>query len=454
MSRSLALREVTAFFLPLALTSNLMMISHSVIAAAMARWEDPTVSLAAFNAVFTFHTILSSPTVVAPFTMLAFLRDRAALAQLFRFHAWVMALPILVMVAVAATPLGGWLFGGLLGASPAVAEQAQRAAWFFAVIHPVIALRSLANSLFMLHRRTLPITLGTTVRLGALAGLVFGIGHWIGGASGGALSLVGSICVETLYMLWAARRYLRELPRSTAEAPSQREMWVFSWPLMISQFTEGSLAFVVNVFIGRLSQPDLALAAFGVVRGLGMLLLSPLRNLAPTAQALARTAADHRVMLRFTWIVIGVTGALIALLFWTGLRPVMLDGVMGLPEELSRYCAPGVKTMLLVPLFWGFSALFRGLLSGQRQTRAVALSAVFKMAAVVAAGSVTLLLPDANGAVVGIGALGAAFGAESAVLGWRYARMGGFASGPDDTTGAGEARAEEPAPAPPGGAGV
>jgi O-antigen/teichoic acid export membrane protein len=324
MSRPLTLKDVSAFFLPLALTSNLMMVSHSVIAAAMARWEEPTVSLAAFNAVFTFHTILSSPTVVAPFTMLAFLRDRGTLAQLFRFHAWVMALPIVVMVAVAATPLGAWLFGGLLGASPAVAEQAQRAAWIFAVIHPVIALRSLANSLFMLHRRTLAITLGTTVRLATLVAFVTGVGHWIGGASGGALSLVVSICVETLYMLWAARRYLRELPRAAAAPPTQREMWGFSWPLMISQFTEGSLAFVINIFIGRLSQPDLALAAFGVVRGLAMLLLSPLRNLAPTAQALARTAADHRVMLRFTWIVVGVTCALIALLFWTGLRPVML----------------------------------------------------------------------------------------------------------------------------------
>lgn len=427
MTRPLALKDVTAFFLPLALTSNLMMVSHSIIHAAMARWENATVSLAAFSAVFTFHTILSSPTVVAPFTMLAFLRDRRAMAQLLRFHGLVMLAPMALMVAVAATPLGGWIFGDLLGASPAVAAQARQAAWLFALLHPIIAVRSLANSLFMIHRRTLAITLGTAVRLGSLAALIFVVGHRIGGASGGTVSLVGSIGIETLVMVFLARGYLRELPPAGPGAPTRREMWGFAWPLMFSQFTEGSLAFVINIFIGRLAQPDLALAGFGVVRGLAMLLLSPLRNLAQTAQTLARTRAEHGVMLRFTWFAVGVTSALIALLFWTGLRPAILDGVMGLREDLSRYCTPGVQVMLLVPLFWGFSAVFRGLLSGQRQTKAIALSAVFKMFAVVVAGSSTLLLPDANGTVVGISALAAAFGAESASLGWSYLRAGGAA---------------------------
>jgi Na+-driven multidrug efflux pump len=437
VNRPLALRDVAAFFLPLALTSNLMMVSHSIIHAAMARWENPTVSLAAFSAVFTFHTILSSPTVVAPYTMLAFLRDRGTLAPLVRFHGLVMLAPMLVMAAVAATPAGNWIFGALLGASPAVAAQARAAAWVFAMLHPIIAMRSMATSLFMLNRRTLAITLGTTVRMAALAALLFGLGRRMGGALGAASSLVGSIVIETLFMTFLARRSLRELPPAGPAATTHREMWGFAWPLMISQITEGSLAFVINVFIGRLARPDLALAAFGVVRGLAMLLLSPLRNLAQTAQALARTGPEQRVLLRFTGIAVGATALLIAILFWTGLRAAILDGVMGLQADLSRYCAPGVQAMLWVPLFWGYGALFRGLLSARRQTRVIGFSSAFKMAAVIAAGSSTLLLPDANGTVVGIAALAAAFAAESGLLGWHCLRSGAEAAAPSEAAPAG-----------------
>ncbi|MEE8555288.1 MAG: hypothetical protein V3T00_05470, partial [bacterium] len=79
----------------------------------------------------------------------------------------------------------------------------------------------------------------------------------------------------------------------------------------------------------------------------------------------------------------------------------------------------GVRTIVLVPLFWGYAALFRGLLSAVRRTKAIGFSAALKLSAVVAAGSVTLVLPEANGTVVGIVALAAAFGSESLFLGWR-----------------------------------
>jgi len=422
MSRPLSLKEITGFFVPLALTSNLMMISHSIIHSAMARWDDATVSLAAYNVVFTFHMVLASPTVIASSTMLAFLHDSRALRGLLRFHGLIMVAPILAMVLVAATPLGDWVFGVLLGASPAVTAQARQAAWVFVVLHPFIALRSVGHTLFMLHRRTIAITLGTAIRLGSLAVFVFGVAHLIGGAVAGAISLVGAIGVEMVVMLILARRYLRELPRVATGSASQREMWGFAWPLMISQVTEGSLAFVINAFIGRLAQPDLALAAFGVVRGLAMLLLSPLRNLSQTAQALARGPLEERVMLRFTWIVIGVTTALIALMFWTPLRPLILDSVMGMDARLSLYSAPGVRALLIVPFFWGFAAVLRGMVAARKETRSIGLSSAFKMAAVFAAGGATLFLPAANGTVVGVSALAAAFGAESALLGWRYWR--------------------------------
>jgi Na+-driven multidrug efflux pump len=418
MTRPLALKDIAVFFVPLALTSELLFISQAMILAAMARWPEPTVSLAAFNVLFSFHTILSSPTAVAPNTILAYLRGRGALAELVKFHGKVLLAPMAIMFTVAATPLGTWVFTNLLGASEAVTTEARHAAYVFALVHPLIALRGLAQAVFMRERRTFVITLGTAVRLGGLVGVLALVSHWVTGAVGGALSLLISVTIETSLMLVLAGKHLRALPRAGNEVrPTQREMWRFSWPLMFSQITDGALAFIINVFIGRLVLADLAQATYGVVRNQAMLLLSPLRSLAATAQALARTTQEQALMIRFAALCVVVISVLITLLYWTPLRGLILNGLMGLTPRMSEYSSLGVQAMLFVPLFWGAGAVFRGLLSARRQTGMIGLSSVLKLVAVVATASVTLFDPEANGTLVGILALAAAFAVESIVLG-------------------------------------
>ena len=178
-------------------------------------------------------------------------------------------------------------------------------------------------------------------------------------------------------------------------------------------------ASVINLFLGRLFQPDLALGAFGVVFGLVRIILAPLRNLVQTAQALLRSREDFAVMLKFTTGLVGLFMVLIFLLFYTPIRGCILDGVMGLPLEMSRYSTPAVKLILLVAVFWGFAALFRGVIAAMRQTRIIAISAGLRLIAVVALGSVTLIQPHLNGAVVGVLAVSGAFAVESLLLGRR-----------------------------------
>jgi Na+-driven multidrug efflux pump len=234
--------------------------------------------------------------------------------------------------------------------------------------------------------------------------------------------------VEAAFMYWVSRQYYAELPARGGERASYRQMWTFSWPLMVTQITENGVSFVINFFLGRLANPDLALAAFGVVNALKSLVASPLRNLVQTAQALTHSREDLRVMLRFSHRLTVVYVMLVAALFYTPMRDVILGGVMGLPARLTDYATPGVQMILLVVIVWGYASLFRGLLSAMRQTRAIAASAVIRLMVVTAVGSVTLVAPHLNGAAVGVAAVGGAFLAESLILGWqvaRYARSAG-----------------------------
>ena len=424
MSEPLRQRDALRFFVPLIFTAQLMMISHSIIHATLARRALPKIALAGFSTTHALFSVLASPTVTTPLIALSFLRDRRSVWRLLRFAGLLMLPPLLIMQLVGWTPLGNLVFGGLVGMEAASTAAAREASILFGLILPAILVRALGFGLIMLNRRTLLITYGTAVRLGSLALYLWVLPHWLEGAALGAGALLACIATEAAYTFVVARPYYRRLPLVVpGEAPTAfREVWRFSWPLMLSQFSESGVSFLIYMFLGRLAQPELALAAFGVVRGLMGLLLSPLRNLVQTVLALARTEQDVPVVWRFTLRVgLGFT-ALVLLLFYTPLRPVVLDGIMGLTPELSAYATPGVMLLAVVPLVWGFSATMRGLLSAARRTGAIAASSLLRVTLVVAVAALTLVAPGLNGTLVGVGALAAALLGEAGLLGWALRR--------------------------------
>ena len=418
----LTVRTAVVFFMPLILTTELHQLSHSLVHAFLARLGDPTTTLAAFSIAFAFNTTFGGIMAVSTQAGMSYISDRRSFWRVGRFYFAVSLVPFVLIETVALTPLGNWVFGDIMGASAEVTRLARSASAVMGLwIFPIQA-RNLATALCMMRRRTLLISHSTMVRLGSQALMLMVLPFWLEGAVAGAASLVGCMSVEALYMYWVSRSFYAELPATGGELASYRQMWGFSWPLMVTQITENGVTFVINVFLGRLSNPDLALAAFGVVAALNSLVASPLRNLVQTAQALVHNRRDMRVMLQFAHRLTLVYAALVVGLFYTPMREVILSGIMGLPAALSSYAAPGVQMLLLVVIVWGYSSLFRGLLSAMRKTQVIAGSAVIRLLVVIAVGSVTLFAPELNGAAVGVAAIACAFLAEALILGSQLAR--------------------------------
>lgn len=350
---------------------------------------------------------------------ISYITDRRSFWRIARFYFAIGLVPFFLIEAIALTALGDWLFGVMMGASAETTRLAKLASAVMGLWIFPNQVRNMATALCMMRRNTLPISYATIIRLVSQALMLMVLPFWMEGAIAGAASLVGCMTVEALYMYWASRAYYAELPAQAGEQASHRQMWSFSWPLMVTQITENGVSFVINFFLGRLANPDLALAAFGVVNALKSLVASPLRNMAQTAQALVHSRADMRVILRFAHRVTLVYVVLVGLMFYTPMREVILRGVMGSPVTLSTYATPGVQMVALVVVAWGYASLFRGLLAAMRRTGAIAGSAVVRLVVVTAVGSVTLIAPNLNGAAVGVAAVGAAFLAEALILGLR-----------------------------------
>jgi O-antigen/teichoic acid export membrane protein len=419
MERSISLKDAVRFFLPLIFMTELNMISKSVIHAFIARLPAPKTGLAGFSIAFSFYFALTSPNETANLLAISYFRDRNSLLRLYGFFAAMLAIPLCVVGVIALTPFGFWLYSTLFGGSPEVVRQAQFATLILMFSAPVLMLRALAFGLIMLNRRTILITLSTLLRVASLGVSLVLLPAWLEGAAVGAAALVICMAVESLFASAVSLGYFRALPSGESPPPTYREMWGFSWPLFLNQASESGIAVLINVFLGRLTSPDLALAAFGVVHGIANLLMSPLRNLVQTAQTLVRTGSDLQVIFRFTNYLVVIFTAVVLVLFFSPTRGWILDDVMGLTREVSAYCAPAVMLTYLVTVFWAYTALFRGLLAGGRKTGTFAASAVLRVGTVVALGSVTFFIADLNGAVFGVVAWAAAFAAETVILGLR-----------------------------------
>ena len=420
MTDNVTLGTAYRFFVPLIFMTELNMISKSVINAALARSPDQNVTLAAFHVAFTLYFALSSSTEVCAVLTLSFLKTRRALGRLARFMVVIVAVPWALAQVIAFTTLGDWAFGGLFGASDAVVMQAKSATFLLSLSAPILITRSICFGLILMHQRTIFITYATCIRLASLAVSLAFLPKFLAGAAVGAAALVICMALETVVALAFTQRIFRNLPQGTeagAEAPPTfRQQWRFSWPLMMNTAAEMGVVTVVSIFLGLTADPDLALAAYSIVYGLVSLLMSPMRNLVPTAQTLVKTIADRRPIFVFALHLIVFFGLLGFVLFHTPLENYVLFNAMGLKPELRDYCAPALQLAFLMSAAWAYSALFRGLLAGARNTTMLAVSGVSRVGVAALILSVSLLFVTANGAVIGLVAWMAGYVAEAGLL--------------------------------------
>ena len=413
--RPASLGDAFRFFLPLMLMAELMMISHAVISAFLARMADPEPILAAYSISFYFHATLGSPIWACQFVAVSYIRDRASMYRLLGFSLQVAAVISAILLTVGLTPVGDWLFRTLFGAGPEVAAAAQRCTLVFTFVMLFAVVRSLVYGLFMVERKTIYVTLGTVVRLAGLALILAGLTRFLEGAEVGALALVGCIAIETLFGLFVARPFFRRLPAGR-HPPSYRELWKFSWPIMIMQTAESGVIFTINLFLGRLPRPELALAAFGLLDSLMRVILSPLRNVIQTVQTLVRFRRDVRVIVIFA-IIVGTGFTTAMLLFHVDrVRTWALEGVMGLPPHMAEYVAPALAFGFLLAIAMAAASLARGLLIAAKRTGAIALASAVRLVTVGAIGVIAVSLEVSNGALIGMYALIGAFLTETAVL--------------------------------------
>jgi hypothetical protein len=161
----------------------------------------------------------------------------------------------------------------------------------------------------------------------------------------------------------------------------------------------------VQAALARLGEPVLNLAAFGLVLSISLIIESPVIMLISTAIALARDGQSYRALWRFMVGMNVVLTVLTALIAWTPLYGLLVEGLLSIPPEVSAAARPALQIMLLWTAAIGWRRFYQGLLVRHGLSARVSYGTAIRLLATVAVAAGFVIWPVLPGAQVGACAL-------------------------------------------------
>ena len=209
-------RGFTGFYVPLALTSLLLLVVQPIGAAAIGRMPSALASLAAWPVVNGLVFLFRSMGYAYNEVVVALMDQPGAERALRRFTLLLAAGSLLATVTIAATPLATLWFGSVSGLRPELVELARNAFWLGLLWAPLDVFRNYLQGRLVHARRTRGISESVAVFLGVSSALL-ALGVWAQPSEGLVVAMAAFVVGTVAQLGWLAWR-LRGAQRLQAVA--------------------------------------------------------------------------------------------------------------------------------------------------------------------------------------------------------------------------------------------
>ena len=373
----LRVRQILAFWLPLAATWLMMALEGPYITAIVARLPDAAFNLAAYGIAFSLAWVVEAPVMMVLTASNALVRCRESLHALRRFAYALNAVLTLVLATLALPPV----FGGLarfMNLPPDIARLAHLATTVVLPWPAAIGYRRFYQGLLVRAGLTRRVAYGTVVRLAVMSvvAAVLAARSSLPGAMIGTLSLSVGVVSEAAASRWMARHVVRRL-EATPAAPGQPPLTTdaivrFYFPLAITSVLSLITLPMITFFMSHGRRPIESLAVLPVVNAFVFLFRSGAFAHQEVVVALTGARRDHEPEIRrVTRILGGLASGGLALVALTPLADAWFEKVAGLTPGLAAFAIVPVRVMLFLPALEYLLACQRGLLILTRRTRIV-----------------------------------------------------------------------------------
>ena len=198
-------RAFLKFYVPLSLTSLIVLGARPIFTAGVSRMLDPLSSLAVLPVITSMTFLFRAGGVAYSEVVIAMLGKNGAYPALRRFTIGLMAVMTAGILLIAATPLGSIWFGHITGLSDDLLSLARAGLWFALLLPGLTALQSWYQGIVMHHKRTNAITEAVILYLIVTVSILFAGVAW-GQMRGIYVALFAMTVGEVVRLGWLAWR--------------------------------------------------------------------------------------------------------------------------------------------------------------------------------------------------------------------------------------------------------
>ena len=351
---------------PLAASWLLMGVELPLVVAIVSRLANPEIHLAAYGGVvFPLSLLIEAPIIMILVASTALCKDWPAYRLMRNFMVTIGGGLTLVHVGVAFSPLYGVVVEDILGAPESIWEPARLGLQVMTPWTMSIAFRRFLQGILIRAGQTRLIGLGTLVRLGVSASMLFGgfVLQNIPGIVVATTALSAGVLFEAGFILLCARPKLKALKQNHPNATvplTLKQLSTFYWPLALTPVVTLAALPIGSAAISRMPLALESLAVWPVLGGLSFLFRSIGFAIQEVVVALLDQPQYLAPLRKFVGLVsIGTSGCLLFITA-TPLSGFWFESFAGLNPELSSFAQTALWVSAILPALSPWESFFQG----------------------------------------------------------------------------------------------
>ncbi len=409
--------DLIRFYLPLAATSVLMMVTHSVVSGAIARTMYPTIALAAYSVAYSVGQVFESPCYAMQRICLTFTTGRRSFRRVIEVTLTILGVLVLLQSLVTWTPLSHYVFVNLLGVSEEIYHMALDSLKVF-ILWPISsALRSVFQTPIVLKKQTHYMAINMVVRvfmMFAAAAVLPGI--WPTGPVGASVLMLG-LCTEAVLAMIVSKRRMLPLDEDDPTQPlvGRLEIVTFALPLVLASMVQNLGRPIISAALSRTANPDIAMAGFQVALSYSFIFTALTYNIYHLVIIFVKGQASFRQAKRFA-TVLGITGlACLLLSSFPILGKWVFGTLIGAPSDTLPEILKTLACVSLMPLMACLAEFYGGMLVMKRHTSWVTVAKCANVITTAVLAMIMARLFPGLGGPIGTLAMSLGSGAEALV---------------------------------------
>ncbi len=384
----LTYKKIFRFWIPLSATWLMMSVEGPLIAAIIARMDQPKINLAAYGVAFAFALIIESPVIMMLSASTALVRDSQSFYKLRRFTFLLNVGITIFMLLLLYPPLFHLILNREMALPLSVTRLVHPSLLILLVWPAAIGYRRFYQGILIRYGFTRRVAYGTIVRLSFMSMTVFLLyfEKWVPGAVVGASALSIGVLAEAVasrLMVKPALPIVHNQPVQT-QPISHRSITKFYYPLALTSILGLVIQPALTFFMGQAAFALESLAVWPVVNSFVFIFRSFGLSFQEVAISLFGNEDQYyRMIRRFARVLAVTVSGILMIISFSPLLMFWLTSVGGLHPDLAQFARVPIQILSLMPALSVMLSFQRAVLVHHQQTSPITTATAIEVTLIV-----------------------------------------------------------------------